>query len=34
MTEQAGIAVVRKFYDSFVEGNLEAVVATLSDDMD
>lgn len=34
MTEQAGIAVVRKFYDSFVESNLEAVVATLSDDLD
>ncbi len=34
MTEQAGIAIVRKFYDSFVEGNIEAVVATLSDDLD
>jgi uncharacterized protein len=34
MTEQAGITVVKRFYDSFVEGNLEAVVATLSDDLD
>ena len=34
MTKQAGIAVVKKFYDSFVEGNIEAVIATLSDDLD
>ncbi|WP_070154966.1 nuclear transport factor 2 family protein [Sphingobium phenoxybenzoativorans] len=34
MTEQTGIAIVKKFYDSFVEGNIEDVVATLSDDLD
>ena len=34
MSEQAGIAVVKKFYDSFVQGDIEAVVATLSDDLD
>ncbi len=34
MTEQTGIVIVKKFYDSFVEGNIEAVVATLSDDLD
>lgn len=34
MTEQTGIAIVKKFYDSFVEGNIDAVVATLGDDLD
>lgn len=34
MSEQTGIVVVKKFYDSFVQGDIEAVVATLSDDLD
>jgi len=33
MSDQAGITVARKFYDSFVQGDIEAVVATLSDDL-
>lgn len=34
MSDQTGIVVVKKFYDSFVQGDIEAVVATLSDDLD
>jgi len=34
MSEQTGIVVVKKFYDSFVQGDIEAVVATLSDNLD
>lgn len=34
MSEQAGIDVVKKFYDSFVQGDIEAVVSTLSDNLD
>lgn len=34
MSEQAGIVVVKKFYDSFVQGDIDAVVACLSDQLD
>src|SRR5687767_3470393 len=34
LSEQSGIAVVKKFYDSFVQGDIKAVVATLSDRLD
>jgi len=34
MSEQTGIVVVKKFYDSFVQGDIEAVVSTLSDNLD
>ena len=34
MSEQAGIVVVKKFYDSFVQGDIDAVVSTLSDNLD
>ena len=33
MRDQTGIAVVKNFYDSFVRGDIAAVVATLSDDL-
>lgn len=34
MSEQAGIVVVKRFYDSFVQGDIDAVVACLSDQLD
>lgn len=34
MSEQTGIVVVKKFYDSFVQGDMDAVLATLSDNLD
>ncbi|SEJ26358.1 hypothetical protein SAMN04487995_3838 [Dyadobacter koreensis] len=33
MADQSSFAVVKHFYDSFVRGDIEAVVATLSDDL-
>lgn len=33
MSDRTGIAVVTEFYDSFVRGDIDAVVATLSDDL-
>ena len=33
MSDESGIAIVRRFYDSFVRGDIDAVVATLSDDL-
>ena len=34
MSEQTGIVVVKKFYDSFVQGDFDAVVACLSEELD
>jgi uncharacterized protein len=34
MNDQGSFAVVKNFYDSFVRGDIEAVVATLSDELD
>lgn len=34
MADQTSFAVVKHFYDSFVRGDIEAVLGTLSDDLD
>ncbi|KQO75926.1 nuclear transport factor 2 family protein [Rhizobium sp. Leaf262] len=34
MSDQTSFAVVKEFYDSFVRGDIDAVVATLSDELD
>lgn len=34
MSDRTDFAVVKDFYDSFVRGDIDAVVATLSDDLD
>lgn len=34
MSDRTSFAVVKEFYDSFVRGDIDAVVATLSDDLD
>jgi ketosteroid isomerase-like protein len=34
MSDRTDFAVVKEFYDSFVRGDIDAVVATLSDDLD
>lgn len=34
MSDGTDFAVVKEFYDSFVRGDIDAVVATLSDDLD
>ncbi len=33
LTDQSSFAVVKHFYDSVVRGDIDAVVATLSDDL-
>lgn len=34
MSDRTGFAVVKEFYDSFVRGDIDAVIATLSHDLD
>lgn len=34
MSDRTDFAVVKEFYDSFVRGDIDAVVATLGDDLD